>query len=151
MVPTEYHWEAAYVAPVMPLARGWERQLDVADNPIFYRSGALAAGTYRAWLLDDGVTFVALPDAPLDSAGQAEGRLVSSGQVPGLDLIWRSAHWRLYSVAGSQRHRGRPGPACERQRRAGRGRRRAGRSGPDPDPVQLGLGPLRRLGLHPPG
>ncbi len=101
VVPTEYHWEAAYVAPVMPLARGWERQLDVADNPVFYRPGALAAGTYRSWLLDDGVTFVALPDAPLDSAGQAEGRLISSGQVPGLDLIWRSAHWRLYSVAGS--------------------------------------------------
>jgi hypothetical protein len=102
VVPTEYHWEAAYVAPVMPLARGWERQLDVADNPLFYRSGALAAGTYRSWLLDDGVTFVAVPDAPLDSAGQAEGRLISSGRVPGLDLIWRSAHWRLYSVAGSQ-------------------------------------------------
>jgi hypothetical protein len=102
VVPTEYHWEAAYVAAVMPLARGWERQLDVADNPVFYRSGALDAGTYRSWLLNEGVTLVALPDAPLDSAGQAEGQLVASGRVPGLDLIWRSAHWRLYSVAGSQ-------------------------------------------------
>jgi hypothetical protein len=102
VVPTEYHWEAAYVAPVMPLARGWERQLDVADNPVFYRPHALDAGTYRSWLLDDGVTFVALPDAPLDSAGQAEGRLIESGLVPGLDLVWKSTHWRLYSVAGSQ-------------------------------------------------
>jgi hypothetical protein len=102
VVPTEYHWEAAYVAPVMPLARGWERQLDVADNPVFYRPGALSAGTYRSWLLNDGVTFVALPDAPLDAAGQAEGRLVSSGRVPGLHLIWRSTHWEVYSVAGSQ-------------------------------------------------
>ncbi len=102
VVPTEYHWEAAYVAPVMPLARGWERQLDVADNPLFYRPGALDAATYRSWLMDDGVTFVALPDAPLDSAGQAEGRIIASGQVPGLDLVWKSAHWRLYSVAGSQ-------------------------------------------------
>jgi hypothetical protein len=101
VVPTEYHWEAAYVAPVMPLARGWERQLDVADNPVFYRPGALSADTYRSWLLDNGVTFVALPDAPLDSAGQAEGRLVSSGRVPGLRLIWRTAHWRLYSITGS--------------------------------------------------
>jgi hypothetical protein len=102
VVPTEYHWEATYVAPVMPLARGWERQLDVADNPLFYRPGALDAASYKSWLLDDGVTFVALPDAPLDSAGQAEGRLIESGQVPGLRLVWRSAHWRLYSVAGSQ-------------------------------------------------
>ncbi len=102
VVPTEYHWEAAYVAPVMPLARGWERQLDVVDNPIFYRSGALDADAYGSWLLANGVTFVALPDAPLDSAGQAEAKLVSSGTVPGLELIWRSAHWRLYEVAGSQ-------------------------------------------------
>jgi hypothetical protein len=101
VVPTEYHWEATYVAPVVPLARGWERQLDVADNPLFYRPGALDAPTYRAWLVNQGVTFVALPDAPLDPAGQAEGRLVASGRVPGLHLIWRSAHWRLYSVAGS--------------------------------------------------
>ncbi len=102
VVPTQYHWEAAYVAPVMPLARGWERQLDVSDNPIFYRSGLLNARAYGSWLLANGVTFVALPDAPLDFAGQAEAKLVSSGTVPGLELIWRSAHWRLYQVAGSQ-------------------------------------------------
>jgi hypothetical protein len=33
VVPTLDHWEAAYVAATVPLARGWERQLDVADNP----------------------------------------------------------------------------------------------------------------------
>ncbi len=102
VVPTEFHWEAAYVAPVMALARGWERQLDVADNPIFYRSDELGPASYRGWLLNNGVRFVALATAPLDMAGQAEGRLVSSGTVPGLRLIWRSANWRLYSVSGSQ-------------------------------------------------
>ena len=101
VVPTEYHWEAAYVAPVMPLARGWERQLDVADNPLFYETDALTATAYRAWLLDNGVRFVALPAAPLDMAGRAEALLVSSGTVPGLVPVWHSRSWRLFSVDGS--------------------------------------------------
>lgn len=101
VVPTAYHWEAAYVAPVMPLARGWERQLDEADNPIFYRSGDLTPERYRAWLESNGVTFVALPRAPLDMAGKAEGRLVASGEVPGLRLAWHDEDWRLFTVTGA--------------------------------------------------
>jgi hypothetical protein len=100
VVPTEYHWEAAWVAPTMPLARGWERQLDEARNPLFY-GARLDPATYRAWLLDNGVRFVALPSAPLDMAGRAEARLVASGTVPGLPLVWRSPEWRLYAVEGS--------------------------------------------------
>jgi hypothetical protein len=101
VVPTAYHWESLYVAQVAPLARGWERQLDVSDNPIFYRPGALSPLTYRAWLLDNGVRFVALPRAPLDMAGGAEGRLVASGKVPGLAPVWSDRYWRLYRVEGS--------------------------------------------------
>lgn len=102
VVPTRFHWEAAYVAPTIPLARGWERQLDVADDSLFYGPpGALNPGSYRAFLLDNGVRFVALPDAPLDFAGTAEARLVASGRVPGLPLVWHSAHWRVYAVSGS--------------------------------------------------
>jgi hypothetical protein len=100
VVPTQYHWEAVYVAAAMPLARGWERQLDEGDNPIFYGGAPLDPESYRAWLDDNGVRFVALPDAPLDFAGAAEARLISRG-VPGLRLVWRSAHWRLYDVEGS--------------------------------------------------
>jgi hypothetical protein len=101
VVPTKFHWEAAFVAPEMPLARGWERQLDEADNPLFYGpAAALNESSYRAWLVDNGVRFVALPDAPLDFSGIAEGRLVAAG-VPGLHLVWHSAHWRLYAVIGS--------------------------------------------------
>ena len=33
---THNHWEAADLAKVVPLARGWERQLDQKANPIFY-------------------------------------------------------------------------------------------------------------------
>jgi hypothetical protein len=85
----------------MPLARGWERQIDTEDNPLFYWASArLDPATYRAWLIDNGVRFVALTDAPLDFAGVAEGRLVAAG-VPGLQLVWRSPDWRLYRVTDS--------------------------------------------------
>jgi hypothetical protein len=101
IVPMRLHWEAAYAAPTVPLARGWERQMDTADNPLFYTDGALNAASYRAWLLDAGVRYVALPDVPLDYAAVAEGRLVGAG-VPGLRLAWRDAHWRVYEVVGGR-------------------------------------------------
>ncbi len=101
VVPTEYHWEAAWVAPVMPLARGWERQLDTAYNPIFYHPGLLNAYSYRAWLVANGVRYVAVPHAPLDFAGTAEASLVSSGTVQGLVDAWANDDWTLYEVRGS--------------------------------------------------
>jgi hypothetical protein len=100
IVPTRRHWEAAFAAPHVPLARGWERQLDTAYNPIFYRRDALAAASYRAWLVDNGVRYVALPDVALDFAGLNEARLVATG-VPGLRLAWTDAHWRVFEVVGS--------------------------------------------------
>jgi hypothetical protein len=100
VVPTQAHWESVWVAAVEPLARGWERQTDVAANPIFYRAGALTPASYRAWLLDNGVAFVALPDAPLDFAAQAEGRLITRG-VPGLRPVWHDRNWQVWAVAGS--------------------------------------------------
>jgi hypothetical protein len=101
VVPTEFHWESDYVAQVMPLARGWERQLDVADNPMFYDPPTLNAQNYRSWLIDNGVEYVALPDAPLDQAGQAEAKLVGSGTVRSLTEIWSSPDWKLFRVEGS--------------------------------------------------
>jgi hypothetical protein len=100
IVPTELHWEAAYAAPSVPLARGWERQLDTADNPLFYGKVALTADSYRNWLVNNGVRFVALPDAKLDYAGKLEGQLVRRG-VPELVPVWHNAHWRVFRVAGS--------------------------------------------------
>jgi hypothetical protein len=100
VVPLSTHWESDYVALRLPLARGWERQLDTADNPIFYRPGRLTASSYRAWLEHNGVRYVALADAPLDYAGVAEARLVAHG-VGGLRLVWSSAHWRVYELAAA--------------------------------------------------
>jgi MFS family permease len=95
---TRNHWEARWIPPTAPLARGWERQLDTRRNALFY-DGDLTPATYRRWLDDNAVRFVALPDADLDGdAGKAEGALVRRG-LPYLHLVWRDRHWRLYEVA----------------------------------------------------
>jgi hypothetical protein len=100
VVPTAFHTEAAFVAPSFPLARGWERQLDTAENKLFYTPGRLNDASYRAWLVSNGVRFVALPDVALDYAAKVEGRLIRSG-VRGLVPVWSNAHWRVFRVAGA--------------------------------------------------
>jgi hypothetical protein len=96
-IPSTYrHWEAAYVAPHVALARGWERQLDIAYNPIFY-SEPLTADSYHSWLHANGVKFVALPDARLDDSSLAERSLITSG-LPYLQQVWHDAHWRVWRV-----------------------------------------------------
>lgn len=100
---TANHWEARFVPLTHPLARGWERQLDVKLNGLFYDGRPLTPERYRAWLDALAVRYVALPGVELDPAGKAEGRLVASGRVPGLREIWRSADWRLYRVGGAAR------------------------------------------------
>jgi hypothetical protein len=99
--PTLDHWEAAYVAPYVSLARGWERQLDTADNPLFYTDGALTASSYQAWLDSNGVTYVALPNVPLDYAAKAEAALLRSGALTDLITVWSTSDWTLWRVAGS--------------------------------------------------
>ncbi len=90
------HWASVYLAD-QSLARGWDRQADNADNPIFYRAGALTAASYRLWLTDLAVGWVAVPNAPLDFASIAEGKLVTQG-LSYLRLTWADANWRLYQV-----------------------------------------------------
>jgi hypothetical protein len=94
---TDSHWEADRVAPAFPLARGWERQLDRADNPLLY-NGRLTAARYNRWLHDNAIRLVALPDARLDASARQEAALVEAGQ-PYLRLAMRLAHWRVYAVA----------------------------------------------------
>jgi hypothetical protein len=100
--PTAHHWESAYVAPKFALARGWERQLDIAYDPLFYQARPLTPSEYRTWLVANGVSFVALANAPLDYAATAEARLLRSGEVKGLRAVWHTASWQLWMVVGSQ-------------------------------------------------
>ena len=97
---TSSHWEAAYVAPKVPLARGWERQLDMNDNPLFYDEGLLTPKSYREWLNESGVSWIALPDISLDFSARAEGKLIEADQKY-LKLVWQNEHWRLWKVIGS--------------------------------------------------
>jgi hypothetical protein len=94
---TSSHWESYVVAPQFPLARGWERQLDIKYNHLFY-GGTLNAATYDAWLHHFAVRYVAISDTSLDYSARAEARLINGG-LPYLHLVMRSAHWRVYAVA----------------------------------------------------
>jgi hypothetical protein len=97
---TKAHWEAAFMPhhDGVLLARGWERQLDTRYAQIFYRA-VLTPRAFRAWLAENRVVYVALPDAPLDKAGAQEGALIARG-LPYLRELWRSRHWRIYRFMG---------------------------------------------------
>jgi hypothetical protein len=94
---TAFHWEAYVVADRFPIARGWERQLDIKDNHLFY-GGTLNAATYRAWLDRLAVRFVAVSDAGLDYSARGEAALIDSG-LPYLRLVMHGRHWRVYAVS----------------------------------------------------
>ncbi|NLU77384.1 hypothetical protein HCA58_03050 [Micromonospora sp. HNM0581] len=102
--PTRNYWEAARLGGI-PLARGWLRQADIDRNPLFFTTVPGARGTgvpltaesYRAWLSENAVQYVAVPDAPLSWVGRAEAELVSGG-LPYLTEVWSARHWRLYGV-----------------------------------------------------
>jgi hypothetical protein len=94
--PTANHWESAYLASDFDLARGWLRQLDTTRDDVFYE-GRLTDAAYSRWLRENAVSYVALPDAPLDYSSAMERRLVLRNPVY-LDLRWSDANWRVYEV-----------------------------------------------------
>jgi hypothetical protein len=94
---TDNHWESARVASHVPLARGWERQLDRKVNALFYDDRPLTAGRYRRWLDANAVRYVALADAPVDYSAAHEAALVRAG-TPYLTPVWHDAHWRVFAV-----------------------------------------------------
>jgi hypothetical protein len=96
---TRSHWETALLAPSVSLARGWEKQLDERyDAPLLARG--LTAASYERWLRSQAVSYVALPDTPLDRSSAEEGRLIRRG-LPYLREVLAGAHWRIYAVAGA--------------------------------------------------
>jgi hypothetical protein len=99
VVPTGRHWEAAFVAARYPIARGWERQLDIRFNRLFYEPD-LTVAAYHQWLLDSGIDRVVLPDAPLDDSGKQEAALVEDG-LAFLHPVWSNEHWRVWDVVDS--------------------------------------------------
>ncbi len=96
---TRGHWEAAYLAPHVPLARGWETQLDQKIGSIFYdhRDSTFTAAEYHAWLRRNAVRYVVVPDVAPDPTSVREVEVIRSNP-PWLKLVWSSPHWRAYAV-----------------------------------------------------
>jgi hypothetical protein len=93
--PTRDRWEAYYVSPEFPLARGWERQAETDELKLF-RSG-LSPRSYRNWLAANGVSYVAIPAVPLDYLAHREELLIDR-DLPYLRPIWSNGNWRLFAV-----------------------------------------------------
>lgn len=99
--PTARRGEVRWLPPEVPLARGWIRQLDRDRSALFY-DGRPSVAAYVAWLRENAVGWVALPDAPTDYASRAEIELLRSGRVPGLRRVWRDAHISLWRFEGAR-------------------------------------------------
>jgi len=95
--PTANHWESAFLASRFDMARGWLRQLDTTREDLFYDEKKLTGASYGNWLRTNAISYVALPDAPLDYSSVAERRLILSDPSY-LTLRFRSEHWRIYEV-----------------------------------------------------
>ena len=97
---TRSHWDATFLGERFDLARGWERQLDTNYDALFY-AARLTAQAYHAWLLENGVSFVALSDAPLDFSSVREAAMIRRG-LPFLHEVFQSRNWRVYAVIGAR-------------------------------------------------
>ena len=97
VVPTRRRGEAAFVAPVVPIAKGWSRQADTGRNAIFYNQ-TVNADTYRRWLDDNAISYVAISQGPYDWSAPDEVTLVRDG-LPYLQKVWSNQNWSLYAVA----------------------------------------------------
>jgi hypothetical protein len=98
VVDTATHWPSTYLSSGVALARGWERQIDEARNPMFYGRGALTPDTYRGFLDREAVAVVAVArGVPLDYGATREAALIDRG-LPYLREVWRNRQWVLYDV-----------------------------------------------------
>jgi hypothetical protein len=94
---TRGRWETDYLAAKVPLARGWERQVDLAYNRVLY-DPKLTASAYHRWLHDNGVRWVALPDVSLDGSEAGEQALLTGPELSFLKPVWHDEHWQLWEV-----------------------------------------------------
>jgi hypothetical protein len=97
---TRSHWEAALLAPYVSLARGWERQLDKRYDEAI-EEDPLNPAVYHRWLAHDAVSYVALPDVPLDGSSLGEAALIRHG-APFLKEVFSDKSWKIYEVLGTR-------------------------------------------------
>lgn len=120
VIPTANHWEAYYLPRAhIPLARGWYRQLDMADDAALY-ARTLTPEAYRRWLRQHAVRFVVLPHLPLEAIdARREAALVRSSRS-GLTMVFRSQQATIYALPRATPLLTGPGPAAVTQLQSSR-------------------------------
>ncbi len=99
VVPTFGHWEAYWVPRAgLALARGWYRQLDMAQNPELYRS-PLTPDAYTRWLRRLGVRYIVLPHARLGPLGADREAALLQSRTPGLRRVVARPEWSIFELA----------------------------------------------------
>jgi dienelactone hydrolase len=98
VVPTANHWESFYLPTEgIALARGWYRQLDIADNAALY-APHLTPAAYGDWLRLRAVRYVVLPHLSLEAIdAQREAAMLRSGHA-GLPTVWKSRQATIYEL-----------------------------------------------------
>jgi hypothetical protein len=92
------HWDSVYLARSVPLARGWLRQTDVRLNDAVFYKQKPTIQSYRSFLTDNAIQYVAVPDAELTGFGDEEIDLIAT-DLPYLIPVWHNAHWTMYEVS----------------------------------------------------
>jgi len=99
---TQSRGEARFVAPEVALARGWERQLDLERNGLFYDEGRLSPARYARWLRRNAIAYVALPEGlPMDASAEEE-KLLLLRRPAFLTEVGRPGRWRVWRVEGAR-------------------------------------------------
>jgi hypothetical protein len=97
VVPFAAHGEASVVAPAWPLARGWERQVDVVRAAPLY--APLTADRYRSWLATSAVQLVALGHHTHDWSARGELGVLAT-PPPWLRVVHADPEWTVWAVEG---------------------------------------------------
>ncbi|HEV2812955.1 MAG TPA: hypothetical protein VGW10_06860, partial [Solirubrobacteraceae bacterium] len=98
---TQSHGEAFHLARRVPIARGWERQVDRERNAVFYH-GRLTPERYSLWLRTNAVAYVAVPlRLPMDASAEEEKTLALSHPRQ-LREVHRTEDWRVFATNDSQ-------------------------------------------------
>jgi hypothetical protein len=98
VVPFFAHGEADVVAPAWPLARGWERQVDVVRAAPLY-SHRLDSARYRSWLATANVEYVALGRHTHDWSATNELRVLAH-PPDWLTPVHVDSEWMVWRVEG---------------------------------------------------
>lgn len=98
VVPTTNHWEAYYLPRAgIALARGWYRQLDIADDAALYAPRLTERG-YAAWLRAHAVHFVVLPNLPLEAIDAGREAALLRSPRSGLERVFATSRATIYAL-----------------------------------------------------